>query len=105
MIIFLLFAIYMVVLVVIFEFYYKPDVLGHFREELEQVHAYRTSNMTVSIASRFESFDQLTDDNLGKMEKLLSTTFADDFDTERDLPFKFKTNEDESNSNCSRYVS
>lgn len=31
LIIFLLFAIYMVVLIIIFEFYYKPDVLGHFK--------------------------------------------------------------------------
>ena len=85
----------MVVLVIIFEFYYKPDVLGHFREELESVHAYRTSNMTVSISSRFEAFDQLTQDNLGKMQKLLSTTFADDFDTERDIPFKFKNSGEE----------
>ena len=66
LIIFLLFAIYMVVLVIIFEFYYKPDVLGHFKEELEQVHAYRTSNMTVSISSRFEAFEELTLDSLEK---------------------------------------
>ena len=53
LIIFLLFAIYMVVLVVIFEAYYKPDVLDHFKKELESVHEFRTSNMTVSISSRF----------------------------------------------------
>ena len=31
----LLFSVYMVVLVIIFEGWYKPDVLGHFKEELE----------------------------------------------------------------------
>ena len=80
----------MVVLVIIFEFYYKPDVLGHFKQELESVHAYRTSNMTVSISSRFEAFDRLTQDNVGKVQKLLSTTYADDFEPERDLPYTFK---------------
>ena len=74
LIIFLLFAIYMVVLVIIFEFYYKPDVLGHFRTELESVHSYRTANMTVSISSRFETFDNLTYDNVGKMCQLLNRT-------------------------------
>lgn len=73
-IIFLLFAIYMVVLFIIFEKYYKPDVLGHFKEDLEQVHSFRTSNMTVSIASRFEAFYTLTSDNVGKIQKLLQTT-------------------------------
>lgn len=65
--IFLLFAIYMVVLITIFEFYYKPDVLDQFKEELESVVAFRTSNMTVSIASRFDAFDRLTYDNVEKM--------------------------------------
>ena len=90
LIIFLLFAIYMVVLVIIFEFYYKPDVLGHFKQELESVHSYRTSNMTVSISSRFEVFDRLTYDNVGKMKKLIKTTYEDGFDPENDLPFKWR---------------
>ena len=89
LIIFLLFAIYMVVLVIIFEFYYKPDVLGHFRQELESVHALRTSNMTVSISSRFEAFDRLTYDNVGKMNQLLSATQRSDFNPLTDFPFNF----------------
>ena len=103
LIIFLLFAIYMVVLVIIFEFYYKPDVLGHFKEELEQVHEYRTSNMTVSISSRFEAFDSLTRDNLGKIQELLSTTYAPDFDSSKDLPYTFK--KEKYKENCSVGVS
>ena len=62
-----LFAIYMVVLFIIFEKYYKPDVLQHFREDLEQVHSFRTSNMTVSISSRFEAFYTLSYDNVAKI--------------------------------------
>ena len=90
LIIFLLFAIYIFVLVIIFEFYYKPDVLNHFKEELESVHAFRTSNMTVSIASRFEAFDRLTSDNVGKITKLLTSTYDPNFNHETDLPFHFK---------------
>ena len=73
-VIFLLFGIYMSVLVIVFEFYYKPDVLNHFQEELESVHAFRTSNMTVSISSRFDAFDGLTSDNVGKVRQLLTQT-------------------------------
>lgn len=93
LIIFLLFAIYMVVLIIIFEFYYKPDVLGHFRQELESVHSHRTSNMTVSISSRFETFNLLTYDNVGKMRKLLQTTYQDSFDPKVDLPFEWREND------------
>jgi len=75
LIIFLLFAIYMVVLIIIFEQYYKPDVYGHFKEELEQVHNERTSNITVSISSRFETFDNLTSNNVDKIVKLLRTAY------------------------------
>ena len=89
LIIFLLFAIYMVVLIIIFEFYYKPDVLGHFKQELESVHALRTSNMTVSISSRFEAFDRLTSDNVGKVRQLLGSTQSDTFDPRMDLPFNY----------------
>ena len=89
LIIFLLFAIYMVVLIIIFEFYYKPDVLGHFKQELESVHALRTSNMTVSISSRFEAFDRLTSDNVGKVRQLLGSTQNDEFDPRMDLPFNY----------------
>ena len=89
LIIFLLFAIYMVVLIIIFEFYYKPDVLGHFQQELESVHALRTSNMTVSISSRFEAFDRLTSDNVGKMRQLLGSTQSSSFDWRVDIPFKY----------------
>ena len=66
-VIILLFGIYMTVLGIIFELYYKPDVIGHFKEELESVHAFRTSNMTVSISSRIDAFDRLTSDNTGKV--------------------------------------
>lgn len=89
LIIVLLFTIYIIVLVVIFEFYYKPDVLGHFKQELESVHALRTSNMTVSISSRFEAFDNLTYDNVAKMRSLLATTQVDGYDPDRDLPFNY----------------
>lgn len=67
-VIILLFGIYMFALGIIFELYYKPDVLGHFKEELESVHAFRTSNMTVSISSRIDAFDRLTSDNTGKVK-------------------------------------
>ena len=67
LIIFLLFAIYMSVLLIIFEQFYKHDVLGHFREEITPVHTYRTSNMTMAISQRFEAFDSMTRDNVGKM--------------------------------------
>ena len=87
LIIFLLFAIYMVVLVIIFELYYKPDVFGHFTQELESVHALRTSNMTVSISSRFDAFDRLTSDNVGKVRQLFSSMQRQDFDPQKDLPF------------------
>ena len=99
LIIFLLFAIYIFVLVIIFEFYYKPDVLNHFKEELESVHAFRTSNMTVSIASRFEAFDRLTSDNVGKITKLLTSTYDPNFNPTRDLPFRFR--EDLYREHCS----
>ena len=102
LIIFLLFAIYIFVLVIIFEFYYKPDVLNHFKEELESVHAFRTSNMTVSIASRFEAFDRLTSDNVGKITKLLTSTYDPSFDPKRDLPFRFR--EDLYREHCSQHV-
>ena len=67
-VIILLFGIYMTVLGIIFELYYKPDVIGHFKEELESVHAFRTSNMTVSISSRIDAFYRLTSDNTGKVK-------------------------------------
>lgn len=70
-----LFLLYMVVLIIIFELYYIPDVHDHFKEELESVHTYRTSNMTVSISSRLQAFDRLTFDNVGKMHKMLNTTY------------------------------
>ena len=73
--IFILFAFYMVVLSIIFEKYYKPDVLGHFKEDLEQVHAFRTSNMTVSLADRFDSFLTITYDNVAKTANLLRTSY------------------------------
>ena len=38
------------------------------------MHALRTSNMTVSISSRFDAFDRLTSDNVGKMRQLLTST-------------------------------
>ena len=66
-VIILLFGIYMTALGIIFELYYKPDVIGHFKEELESVHAFRTSNMTVSISSRIDAFNRLTSDNTGKV--------------------------------------
>ena len=78
LIIFLLVAIYMVVLVIIFEGFYKPDVLGHFREEITPVHTYRTSNMTLAIAQRFEGFDGLQQNNVGKIEKLFSSSINED---------------------------
>ena len=89
LIIFLSIAFYMVVLVIIFEGYYKPDVLGHFQQELEIVHQLRTSNMTVSVSSRFEAFDRLTRDNVGKVRKLLSSTQIKNFTPKNDLPFEF----------------
>ena len=67
LIIFLLFAIYMTALLIIFEEFYKPDVLNHFREEITPVHTYRTSNMTSGISQRFEAFNNLTRDNVAKM--------------------------------------
>ena len=67
------------------------------------MHNYRTSNMTVSISSRFEAFDRLTQDNIGKVQKLLSTTYADDFQPERDLPYTFK--KDKYAEHCSAQVS
>ena len=79
----------MVVLIIIFEFYYKPDVLGHFQEELDYVHRLRTSNITVSISSRFEAFDELTYDNVRKVNQLLSTIYVDDLDPKTELPFKY----------------
>ena len=85
----LLFLIYFSVLLIIFEGFYKPDVLLHFSEELAEIHSLRTSNMTVSIASRFESFNQLTKDNAGKIVKLMSTTQRNDFNPHDDLPYKF----------------
>ena len=103
LIIVLLFAIYMVVLAIIFEFYYKPDVLDHFKEELESVHAFRTSNMTVSISSRFEAFDRLTNDNVGKMKKLLDTIYTDEFDPVEELPFIF-TNDETYEDHCTSGV-
>ena len=103
LIIVLLFAIYMVVLAIIFEFYYKPDVLDHFKEELESVHAFRTSNMTVSISSRFEAFDRLTNDNVGKMKKLLDTIYTDEFDPVEELPFIF-TNDETYEEHCTSGV-
>ena len=67
---------------------------GHnFKEELELVHGFRTSNMTVSISSRFEAFDRLTFDNVGKMKKLLDTTYADEFDPVSELPFILSNDE------------
>jgi hypothetical protein len=103
LIIFLLFAIYMVVLIIIFELYYKPDVFGHFKTELEQVHNQRTSNMTVSIASRFETFDNLTSNNVGKMVKLLSTTYQrGNKPLNEILPFEWREGKDE--KHCTTYV-
>ena len=57
----------MVVLIIVFEGFYKPDVLGHFREEITRVHNYRTSNMTMAISQRFDAFNTMTRDNVAKM--------------------------------------
>ena len=65
----------MFAVVIIFEFYYKRDVLKHFKEELESVHLLRTSNMTVSLSSRFESFDRQIFDNVSKIKQLLESTY------------------------------
>ena len=46
--------------------------------------------MTVSISSRFETFNLLTYDNVGKMRKLLQTTYKEDFDPSLDLPFEWR---------------
>jgi len=53
------------------------------------VHQLRTSNMTVSISSRFEAFDRLTQDNVGKVSELLHSTQRDNFDPDKDLPFQY----------------
>ena len=102
--IFILFAFYMVVLSIIFEKYYKPDVLGHFKEDLEQVHAFRTSNMTVSLADRFDSFLTITYDNVAKTANLLRTSYQEDFYSETQTLFSF-SEKDEQKRICTRGVS
>ena len=90
LIIFLLFAIYMSVLLIIFEQFYKHDVLGHFREEITPVHTYRTSNMTLAISQRFEAFDSLTRDNVGKMHQLFASSLAGDSKLQDNPPLDYE---------------
>ena len=90
LIIFLLFAIYISVLTIIFEEFYKPDVLGHFREEITPVHTYRTSNMTVAISQRFEGFNSLTTSNVAKMQQLFDSSLAEGSDLLNNPPADFE---------------
>ena len=68
-----LFLLYMTVLFTIFEGYYKPDVLGHFKKDvkldydLEIEHMYRTSNMTLAISQSFQAFEGRIHDSVGKI--------------------------------------
>ena len=81
----------MMAIFIIFENYYIPDVLKHFKEELEGVHLYRTANMTVSISSRIEAFDDLTRENVIKMGRLMKTVFRKDIARPQDqVPFKWE---------------